>query len=292
MVEFLGVVELGTLYKKGVELSLPTRPWKTDDYPSSLSLRGRGNIPRDTGSMSYFKIGDTSSKVENRLKWIKIKDENKNLLICDRNILNSMTWKNLDSERYIFGKEIIIDGIECKCRVLTSYEWNKYIENRYNISGLPKPTSIDLDGKLTYENLDGAHNQLWHWWYNCSWCQDTTTYMRQRRAIARGNNSAIGSSELGTDTYYEYYQGWRPVLEVPKSEKYLLKQDNKYFSINPEFYDITAGQYKPVDKNFKDNGFHNIEDLAKEINGFKPIDKFKGKIEILKQEEEIRISSK
>ncbi|WP_291567020.1 MULTISPECIES: hypothetical protein [unclassified Clostridium] len=300
MAEFLGVVELGTLHKEGEELPLPIRPWVSDSSPGKLSNRGQGNVPQFTSlkDMSKWIIGDTSSKAENKLKWIKIKDGNKILFICDRVILNRITWDNLNNEGYVIGKEITIDEVKYNCRLLTGgsvrrsgsdgysggilpNEYDRFIENADNISGLTKPNSSDLDKTLDYNDLDGEHNQLWHWWGNFSLCQEV--YNTSWR-VCRGNNSAIYFDVFGS-SFSGDYVGWRPVLEIIKYQKYLIKQNNQYFSINPEFYDNETGQYKPVDKNFQDNGFDNIEDLTKEVNGFKPISKFKGKIEILKQDE-------
>lgn len=305
MAEFLGVVELGTLYKDGEELPLPTRPWYSGEYPGSLSGRGKGNTPKFTSlkNMSKWVIGNTSSKAENKLKWIKIKDEDKVLYICDRVILDAVSWNDLNGLGYVTGKNITIDGIKYQCRLLTGgnnlrresdrysggnfpNEWDKYITNEGNIIGLSKPSSSDLDKTLNYNDLDGSHNQLWHWWGSYSFCKEISSKEVSNRII-RGYHSAryFGYNTLNS---YPPSAGWRPVLEeleAPKYKKYLIKQNNQYYSIKPEFYDSEKGQYKPIDKNFKDNGFNNIEDLTKKIEGFRPIDKFKGKIEILKQDE-------
>ncbi len=303
MAEFLGMVELGTLYKDGEELPLPTRPWVSDSYPGKLSNRGKGDIPQFTSlkDMSKWVIGDTSSKEENKLKWIKIKDGDKILLICDRVILNSISWDDLNNAGYVLGKEIIIDGKKYACRLLiggedtrvgtnlysgaipTDNEWDRFIINEANISGLPKPIQEDLDSTFNYDDLDREHNQMWNWWGNYSFCKESfrgAAYSKTARGYLSGNYIySIASWSTSTST------GWRPVLEALKYKKYLLKQNNHYYSIKLDFYDSTTGQYKPVDKDFEVNGFDNLEDLTKEVNGFRPIDKFKGKIEILKQDE-------
>ena len=49
----------------------------------------------------------------------KIKDGDKTLLICDRVILVNVTWNDLNSAGWIFGKEVTIDGAKYKLRSLT-----------------------------------------------------------------------------------------------------------------------------------------------------------------------------
>ena len=45
---------------------------------------------------------------------MKIKDGDKTLLICDRVILVNVTWNDLNSAGWIFGKEVTIDGAKYK----------------------------------------------------------------------------------------------------------------------------------------------------------------------------------
>lgn len=232
MTEFLGVVELGTLYRDGVELPLPTRPWYSNDFPGGLDKKGDGNTPLFTElpDTSKWIIGNTSSYTTNKLKWIKIKDEDKTLFICDRVILNSISRNDLYRGGYVSGKEITIDGVRYKCRLLTGgsslrndsggysggslpNEWDKYIENLDNINGLPKPNSEDLNTSLSYDDFDGVHNQLWHWWGNRSWCSEGYTSSQGINATYRGYHSArYFGTEL--DTIRFSHTGWRPVLEV------------------------------------------------------------------------------
>ncbi|QAT40821.1 hypothetical protein [Clostridium sp. JN-9] len=207
MAEFLGVVKLGTFYHNNSPLSLPQRPWYSGNYPGSLSGRGNGDTSQFSGNMSDWIIGNSSSDDSKKLKWIKIKDGNKTLLICDRVILNSISWDTLNEAGYITGKKITIDGQEYLCRVLsggenyrngsdsysggtpTNNEWDRFIVNEDNISGLPKPTTNDLDSSLDYNDLDGAHNQLWNWWGDYSWCKETYQGNSSSR-VFRGSSSA------------------------------------------------------------------------------------------------------
>lgn len=266
MAEFLGVVELGTLYKNGVELPLPTRPWSSGGYPGSLSERGNGNIPlfTEVEDISKWAIGNTSSNTANKLKWIKIKDGDKTLLVCDRVILNSISWDDLNNAGYVTGKEIIIDGSKYKCRLLTGgnnyrsdsdsrsggnlpNEYDRFVENTDNIGGLIKPSSNDVKLPMDYNGLDGDHNQLWHWWGNKSWCQEVYVKNTSYR-IQRGFSTAIYF-----DSYYSNKRlvniGWRPVLEVLNSAP-IISDEDKNLGYKGSGFSIS---YTVNDENLEDS---------------------------------------
>ena len=69
--------------------------------------------------MANYTRGSTPAADANKLQWHKIKDGSKTLLICDRNILVSVSWNDLNEQGYITGKTVTIDGATYKCRVLT-----------------------------------------------------------------------------------------------------------------------------------------------------------------------------
>jgi len=252
MAEFLGVIELGTFYKNGAELPIPTRPWYSGNYPGSLSARGNGNTPQFTElqDMSKWVIGNTSSNAANKLKWIKIKDGDKTLLVCDRVILNTVSWDDLNNAGYVTGKEITIDGVKYKCRLLTGgntqrsgtdaysggnlpNEYDRFIENTDNISGLTKPSSSDLDSTVDYNDLDGTHNQLWHWWGNYSWCQEV--YARDSSCrVYRGYSSARCFNYFSSG-YRDVGVGWRPVLEILNSAPLISDADRNLGDKNSNF---------------------------------------------------------
>ena len=105
-------VALGALYYDGVELPRPTRPW-------SGTFDGQtGNIPAFHGNMLGYSFGPATNE-ETVLYWHKFIDQNKTLLICDRNLIRSISWNHLNDADFIFGKEIELDGRLYKCRVLT-----------------------------------------------------------------------------------------------------------------------------------------------------------------------------
>ena len=156
MAQYLGTVKLGGFYNNGAILKRPTRPWRNDSTPPGAS--GYGDIPSMSGSMANYTFGDTPSADANKLQWVKIKDGDKTLLICDRVILVSVSWDDLNSQGYITGKTVTIDGAKYKCRVLTggsdyrngdtyaggtptNNEWDRFITREEVISG-PRPRSL------------------------------------------------------------------------------------------------------------------------------------------------------
>ena len=117
MAQYLGTVKLGGFYNNGAILKRPTKPWRPDDSAGGNS--GYGDIPQMSGSMANYTFGDTPSADANKLQWVKIKDGDKTLLICDRVILVNVSWDDLNGQGYVTGKTITIDGTKYKCRLLT-----------------------------------------------------------------------------------------------------------------------------------------------------------------------------
>jgi hypothetical protein len=227
-------VKLGALYYDGTELARPTRPWR-----NTIAFDGEyGNIPARHGDVSKYSFGPATSE-ETVLYWHKFIDQNKTLLICDRNLIHSISWDHLNGANFIFGKEIELDGRLYKCRVLTggsanrggtsnnSYaggqlpnEWDRYVMNGADVGEphfayAPIPVPEDYPGTSIYTDQTvwaRAHNQAWNWISIWSWCQETNSSLR----VLRGYNSARHwHSSVPTDA--GTYIGWRPVLELIQS---------------------------------------------------------------------------
>ena len=200
--------------------------------------------------MANYTFGNTPSADANKLQWVKIKDGDKTLLICDRVILVSVSWDDLNSQGYITGKTVTIDGAKYKCRVLTggsnrrngdSYaggtptnnEWDRFITREEVISGLPAPVSSDLDSSQNSTDLNSAHNKFWNWFYVYSWCQEVYASDASSRAY-RGyfsarrwdwSNSSGRSAPLG----------FRPVLEVLNTDPLISDSDRNLGDKNTNF---------------------------------------------------------
>jgi hypothetical protein len=248
MAQYLGTVKLGGFYNNGAILKRPTKPWRPDDSVGGNS--GYGDIPQMSGSMANYTFGDTPSADANKLQWVKIKDGDKTLLICDRVILVSVSWDDLNGQGYVTGKTITIDGTKYKCRLLTggsnrrnndwyaggtptNNEWDRFITREEVITGLPAPVSSDLDTNLNTTDHNSTHNQLWHWVGVYSWCQETWAENASNRAY-RGCNSArfwdynsSGNRDVGV--------GFRPVLEVLNTDPLISDSDRNLGDKNQDF---------------------------------------------------------
>ena len=200
--------------------------------------------------MANYTFGDTPSADANKLQWVKIKDGDKTLLICDRVILVSVSWNDLNGQGYVTGKTITIDGTKYKCRLLTggsnrrnndwyaggtptNNEWDRFITREEVITGLPAPVSSDLDTNLNTTDHNSAHNQLWHWVGVYSWCQETWAENASYRAL-RGFNSARYCYYYSA-TFQTAYVGFRPVLEVLNTDPLISDSDRDLGDKNSNF---------------------------------------------------------
>lgn len=201
--------------------------------------------------MANYTFGDTPAAEANQLQWHKIQDGDKTLLICDRVILVNCSWNDLNSQGYITGKEVTIDGAKYKCRVLTggtgprssndyysggtptNNEWDRFITREEVITGLPAPVSSDLDSTQNATDLNSTHNQFWNWYYVYSWCQETysgnSSYRAHRGYISARlwncSSAAIRSA----------YLGFRPVLEVLNTDPLISDSDRDLGDKNSNF---------------------------------------------------------
>lgn len=215
-----------------------------------------------SGSMANYTFGNTPSADANKLQWVKIKDGDKTLLICDRVILVSVSWDDLNAQGYITGKTVTIDGTKYKCRVLTggnnrrnndyyaggtptNNEWDRFITREEVISGLPAPVSSDLDTSLNVTDHNSTHNQLWHWVGVYSWCQETYAENASRRAY-RGYCSAR-YWDFFSSGYRRVFLGFRPVLEILNTDPLISDSDrnlgdkNRDFTIDYTVNDVDSG---------------------------------------------------
>lgn len=203
-----------------------------------------------SGSMANYTFGDTPSADANKLQWVKIKDGDKTLLICDRVILVSVSWDDLNGQGYVTGKTITIDGTKYKCRLLTggsnrrnndwyaggtptNNEWDRFITREEVITGLPAPVSSDLDTNLNTTDHNSTHNQLWHWVGVYSWCQETWAENASYRA-RRGCYSARFWDHHSSG-HRNVLVGFRPVLEVLNTDPLISDSDRNLGDKNQDF---------------------------------------------------------
>jgi hypothetical protein len=251
LAQYLETVELGALCKSGVAQLRATKPWRISSEPYTGA--GIGNIAdfSTLEDMAQWTLGDTPADAAKRLKWHKIQDGDKTLLICDRVILVNVSWNDLNSQGLIMGKDITIDGQSYKARVMTAgnnyrsgsdnysggtpinNEWDRFVTREESISGLPVPISSDLDSTLNSTDKNSAHNQFWNWMGVYSWGQETYTGNGSSRAL-RGYYSARYWNYTSV-SYRDVGSGWRPVLEILNSAPLISGQDGDLGEKNSPF---------------------------------------------------------
>ena len=201
--------------------------------------------------MANYTFGDTPAAEANQLQWHKIQDGDKTLLICDRVILVNCSWNDLNSQGYITGKEVTIDGAKYKCRVLTggtgprssndyysggtptNNEWDRFITREEVITGLPAPVSSDLDSTQNATDLNSTHNQFWNWYYVYSWCQETYSGNSSFRADRGYNSARYWGYNIATNQSANL--GFRPVLEVLNTDPLISDSDRDLGDKNSNF---------------------------------------------------------
>ena len=204
-----------------------------------------------SGDISNYSFGNTPSDDAKKLQWVKIKDGDKTLLICDRVILVNVTWNDLNSAGWIFGKEVNIDSAKYKLRSLTggtgprstndwysggtptNNEWDRFVTREEVITGLPAPVSSDLDSSLNSTDLSSAHNQLWNWMGVYTWCQETYSSNTSRRAVRGYNSARYWNNSGATDS--RPYLGFRPVLEILNTDPLISDSDRDLGDKNSNF---------------------------------------------------------
>lgn len=177
------VKKFGTLRILGAAVPAPEKPYYKGDV---LGYNG-----------TNFEIGDTVAGKE--ITWLKLGD----IWVCDRNILQGISWETLNEKGFVFGKEVEIDGEKYKMRLLTGSDGNDYGEGCDN----------EWD-RLMSEYNEG--NKVLHFNNMYSWCQETDCDYSSRRSIRGCYSARSYSNYAATNTNTSV--GWRPVLEKLKTE--------------------------------------------------------------------------
>ncbi|SFC22864.1 hypothetical protein [Clostridium uliginosum] len=202
--------KLGTLYLNGVKQKCPKNFTNYEDIHEYIGQK--------------IEIKDSDKNDINNLSWVEINENNKKLLICDRNILIGMSWNELNNQNLVFGKVVMIEGKKYMLRLLKggdkkkdseNNEWNQYIVNEDEILGLPISTQYDKSDKVKNNNIDkinGENNNLWHWHEMCSLTQNT--YKKgENSCVIRGFYSNTYFNDVKKEVSYKTV-GYRPVLEL------------------------------------------------------------------------------
>ena len=116
------------------------------------------------------------------------------LLIADQCLLTNVSWDDLDVQGLVFGKEVTVQGLRFKIRLLKV--------------GSKEDVPNEWDAAL---DAVGEDDTLWHWDHKFFWGQEPVSGSVSYRAL-RGYDSARYWN-LYYATYSCPYLGFRPALE-------------------------------------------------------------------------------
>ena len=155
----------------------------------SLFLDGR---PVETG-MQYvpsqtIEVGEMTPSKE--IGWVAVNG----LLIADQCLLTNVSWDDLDVQGLVFGKEVTVQGLRFKIRLLKV--------------GSKEDVPNEWDAAL---DAVGEDDTLWHWDHKFFWGQEPVSGSVSHRAL-RGYSSARRWS-CRTAAYQTARLGFRPALE-------------------------------------------------------------------------------
>ena len=155
----------------------------------SLFLDGR---PVETG-MQYvpsqtIEVGEMTPSKE--IGWVAVNG----LLIADQCLLTNVSWDDLDVQGLVFGKEVTVQGLRFKIRLLKV--------------GSKEDVPNEWDAAL---DAVGEDDTLWHWDHKFFWGQEPVSGSVSSRA-ARGYFSARHWNWFGSSSRYARL-GFRPALE-------------------------------------------------------------------------------
>lgn len=155
----------------------------------SLFLDGR---PVETG-MQYvpsqtIEVGEMTPSKE--IGWVAVNG----LLIADQCLLTNVSWDDLDVQGLVFGKEVTVQGLRFKIRLLKV--------------GSKEDVPNEWDAAL---DAVGEDDTLWHWDHKFFWGQEPVSGSVSRRAI-RGYLSARHWGWSDSSSRHALL-GFRPALE-------------------------------------------------------------------------------
>lgn len=191
------------------ELLYKAQSTSNELYFGSLMVKGGiVQIPEDptyNGDMIGYNRPDimiTDTKPGFEIKWLHLKD---NIYICDRALINRISWNTLKEAGYVDGKEVTIDGKRCLIRLMTGSDGS---EGSYG-------KGCDNEWDLFMDKYD-EDNELTHYKDMYTWCKETDCDYSDYRSI-RGCNSARDSNYGSAASTYANI-AFRPALQILTTE--------------------------------------------------------------------------
>ena len=189
------------------------KDWEIVDermYFGSLMVKGGiVQIPEDPtcdGDLIGYNRPDimiTDTKPGFEISWLHLKD---NIYICDRCLINRVSWNTLKEAGYVDGKEIMIDGKRCIIRLMTG---SNGVSGSYG-----KGCHNEWDEFMDRYNED---NDLTHYEDIYTWCKEVDCDYSGYRSI-RGYSSARNYYHFNATSTYTSI-AFRPALEILNTEE-------------------------------------------------------------------------
>lgn len=191
------------------ELLYKAQSTSNELYFGSIMVKGGVvQIPEDptyNGDMIGYNRPDimiTDTRPGFEIKWLHLKD---NIYICDRGLINRVSWNTLKEAGYVDGKEVTIDGKRCLIRLMTGSDGSKGLYGK----------GCDNEWDLFMDKYD-EDNELTHYKDMYTWCKEVDCDYSDYRSI-RGYGSARDCGSYGAAGAYTYI-AFRPALEILNSE--------------------------------------------------------------------------
>lgn len=116
------------------------------------------------------------------------------LLIADQCLLTNVSWDDLDVQGLVFGKEVTVQGLRFKIRLLKV--------------GSKEDVPNEWDAAL---DAVGEDDTLWHWDHKFFWGQEPVSGSVSHRAVRGYDSARYWGSISATNSYSGV--GFRPALE-------------------------------------------------------------------------------
>ncbi|WP_270943167.1 hypothetical protein [Romboutsia lituseburensis] len=170
------------------------------------------------------------------ITFLEFNVDGKQILVASRFAGYNMPWDYINSLGYVFGKNIILNGIEYKCRLLTGGDGNTSVAD-------------ESEWKKLIINLVPNDSDS-GWSYAPTFCQDSY-YGDSSRCITRGGTSLTASnfiSKAGSNN-----TSWRPVLERVENFSITGISDdlgimNSFNKFNYTVTNLTGGSFNLTEK--------------------------------------------
>ncbi|MDR0819071.1 MAG: hypothetical protein LBN43_05835, partial [Oscillospiraceae bacterium] len=212
--------KFGTFYMNNTKQIRPTKPYQPDS--AATGAPSAGDTPKWSSGNIEFRDTDASDAYQ--AEWVYVGNGK---YILSYNAAVSMSWNTLDTQGYVAGQSMTIDGVLCQVGLMSggtasgdnggtpANDWDNYIGNVLALGGLPTPTATDLDNSLVAADYTSTHGAFWHWASIYSWMKDTYQANQAYRVIRGYTGARYFSGNNPANAGVNY--GFRPALLILNS---------------------------------------------------------------------------